>query len=257
MPLQVAVLAAVLLGLAAGSFAGVLVHRVPGGDSIGGRSRCDACSRVLGARDLVPVVSWLASRGRCRTCGASVTARWTLLELGSAGLVAASVLVLGSTPRAAFAGAFLVVLLALTVIDLDHHRLPNAIVYPAAVVALAAIAVLDAAGPEISLVGGLIGACAFGGTLLVIALASRGGMGFGDVKLAGLIGLVVGSIDLASVFVAAGAAILFGGVAAIVALLRGADRRTALPFGPMLAAGALVALFWGPALADLYLGLLR
>lgn len=257
MSIDAAVVFGVLLGLSAGSFVGVLVDRVPDGASIGGRSRCDACGRQLSARDLVPVASWLLSRRRCRTCRAPVTWRWTAIEIGSAALAVASVLAFGSTFRAVFVGAFLILLLGLTIIDLDHRRLPNAIVYPASIAAAVLVGVADLVGAELSLGTGLLGGLAFGGGLLVVAVASRGGMGFGDVKLAGLIGLVVGSIDLGSVIVAAGAAISIGGIAAIVALLGGADRKTALPFGPMLAAGALVGILWGPVLADLYLGLFR
>lgn len=152
---------------------------------------------------------------------------------------------------------FLGVLLALTAIDLEHRRLPNAIVYPSVVVAGALIAGADLAGGSPSLGNAVIGALAFGGVLLLVAILSRGGMGLGDVKLAALIGLVVGAVDLASVGVAAGVAILLGGVAAFVALLRGAERRTALPFGPMLAGGALTAVLAGPRIASAYLGLFR
>lgn len=257
MPLPALVAVAALFGSFWGSFAGVLVARVPtGGDAVRGRSRCDACGGVLGWRDLVPIVSWLALRGRCRHCGASVSSRWTWIEVATAASFALIAAVVADPWRLALLAPFAAILLALTLIDLEHRRLPNAIVYPSVIVAAIYILIARALGGGLDPAGAAVGLVLYGGTLLLIALVSRGGMGVGDVKLAGLIGLVVGAVDLPSVGVAAGAAFLFGGVAGIVALLRGADRRSALPFGPMLAAGALVAVLVGPSLADAYLGLL-
>lgn len=165
--------------------------------------------------------------------------------------------VAGDAIVAALLGMFLGLLVGLSLIDLEHRRIPNAIVYPAASVAALGIAVSALLGGPLDILGAIVGAVAFGGGLFVIALVSRGGMGMGDVKLGGLIGLVLGAVDLRSVGVAAAAAVLFGGVAGLIALLRGADRKSALPFGPMLAAGAFVASIAGPELADAYLGLFR
>jgi leader peptidase (prepilin peptidase)/N-methyltransferase len=255
---------AAVLGLVFGSFVGVLVARVPAGeDVVRGRSRCDACGRTLGFPDLVPVLSWVVLRGRCRTCGAAVTPLWTVLELASAGLFALATLAAPDVGSAVILAPFLGVLLALTVIDLRTLRLPDAIVFPTAGVAAVAIAVADLLGGEPSIVGGLIGAIAFGGGMWTVyglanlAYRRRGqrAMGFGDVKLAALIGLVVGSFDLGSVAVSAGATILIGGAVGVVALARGAVRGTALPYGPMLAAGAVVAVAAGPRIFDAYMGL--
>ncbi|MFM7718624.1 MAG: prepilin peptidase [Actinomycetota bacterium] len=247
---------AACFGLLWGSFVGVLVDRIPrGADVVRGRSRCDACDATLGAVDLVPVISWLALRGRCRHCGAKVPARWTLIEGATALLFVLAEVAAPDTWSAIGLAPFLGVLLALTLIDVATRRLPNAIVYPTAVVAAVWVVLGVPVGSALDVGGAAIGALAFGGSLLLVTIASRGGMGLGDVKLAGVIGLVVGALDLPSVGVAAGAAIAFGGVAAIVALLRGADRRSALPFGPMLAAGALVAVAAGPRIADAYIGL--
>lgn len=158
---------------------------------------------------------------------------------------------------AGLAGTFMALLVCLAAIDLGHRRIPNAITYPAVVIAGAVVVVARVAGSGLDPTAGAIGAIAFGGSLALVAIVSRGGMGFGDVKLAALIGLVVGAIDLGSVAVAAGVAILLGGVTALVALLRGGDRRSALPFGPMLAAGGIAAVLVGPRLLDAYLGLYR
>lgn len=247
---------AAMFGAAWGSFVGVLVDRVPGRRGIGGRSHCDACGRTLGAADLVPILSWGIARGRCRTCGARITPLWTLVEVGCALLAVLAVLAFEPW-TAVLVGASSGLLLGLTIIDVRHRRLPNAIVYGAATASAVYVVVAAAFGAPLEPFDAAVGAVAFGGGLLVVEIASRGGMGMGDVKLASTIGLVVGAIDLPSVAVAAGSAILLGGVAAIVALARGAGRRSALPFGPMLAAGALVGMFLGRPLAAAYVGFLR
>lgn len=179
------------------------------------------------------------------------------MEIGSGALFAVAALVADDLWQFAVLAPFTGVLLTLSVIDLEHRRLPNRIVYPSAATAAAWIAIADIRSGSLSVVDAAIGAAAFGGGLLLVAILSRGGMGLGDVKFAGLIGLVVGAVDLRSVAVAAGAAIIFGGLSAVVALLRGAGRRSALPFGPMLSAGALVAVVAGPQVARAYMGLLR
>lgn len=249
---------AAVFGLAWGSFVGVLASRGATEESIArGRSRCDACGATIAVRDLVPIVSWIVLRGRCRTCGARIPAWMPAVEVATAALFVVAAAFASDPWSAALVAPFLGVLLALTAIDLEHRRLPNRIVYPTSLACAAWIVVARAAGGALDPVGAGIGAVAFGGGLLAVTLASRGGMGLGDVKLAALIGLVVGAVDLPSVAVAAGAAVLLGGGVAVVALLRGAGRRTAIPFGPMLAAGALVALVAGPRIADAYLRLLR
>src|SRR5262249_46637066 len=151
--------------------------------------------------------------------------------------------------------AFLATLLAVSEIDIRHRIIPNRIVYPATAVAAAAILAIDLAGGELGFPRGLIGLAAYGGVLLVIALLSPRGRGMGDVKLAALIGLVVGSVALSRIAVAAGTAILLGGVGAIVVLALGGSRKSALPFGPYLAIGAAVALFAGAGIARGYLRL--
>ena len=252
-----ALVAAALIGLAVGSFGGVIAARVPsGGDPLRGRSRCDACGRTLGVADLIPVLSWVALGGRCRTCRSRISARWTLLEIATSVLFVVATLVAGDGWEAIMLAPFLAVLLVLSLIDLEHHRLPNAIVYPSAVAATTWI-VVAASADALDPIGAAVGAAAYGGGLLAVSIASRGGMGFGDVKLGALIGGIIGSIDLASVAVASGSAVLLGGVAGVIALARGAGRSDMMPFGPMMSAGAAVAVIHGPELADAYLRLLR
>ncbi|MFM7718990.1 MAG: prepilin peptidase, partial [Actinomycetota bacterium] len=211
-----------VLGLAWGSFVGVLASRGASEEPIArGRSRCDACGATIAARDLVPIVSWLLLRGRCRACGSRIPATLPAFEVATAGLFAVAATVAPDGWAAALVAPFLGILLGLTAIDLEHRRLPNRIVYPTSLACAAWIVVARAAGGALDPVGAGIGAVAFGGGLLAVTLASRGGMGLGDVKLAALIGLVVGAVDLPSVAVAAGAAVLLGGAVAAVALLRG------------------------------------
>lgn len=248
---------AVPLGLIFGSFLTVLVHRVPRGESIvRPRSRCPACGTQLRGVDNIPLVSWLALRGRCHACKARIPAIYPLTEVGTAALFAAVALRFDDVWVAVMLAPFLGTLLALAVIDARTRKIPNRIVYPALVIAPPYLVVARLAGGDVDLVDAGIGLLAYGGGLLVIALIAPKGMGMGDVKLAALIGLVLGSLGLQYVAVAAGLGILFGGVGALVALLGGAARKQAIPFGPFLVAGAVVAAFAAPGIADAYLDLL-
>jgi leader peptidase (prepilin peptidase)/N-methyltransferase len=247
-------LVAVPLGLAFGSFLTVVIHRVPEGESVvSPRSRCPRCGTELRNRDNIPVLSWVLLRGRCRSCGEPISAVYPLVELACGGLFAAVALLRDDVWAAALLAPFLAILVAISIIDIRHRRIPNRIVYPAIVVSAAFIAVADLAGSDLSLPDAAIGFAAYGGVLLVVALVSPRGMGMGDVKLAALIGLVCGSLGLEHVAVAAGVGIVLGGIGAIVALAAGATRKSALPFGPFLAAGAVVSVVAGEAIADAYL----
>ncbi len=243
-------------GLVFGSFLTVVVHRVPAGESVlRPRSRCPACGTPLRNVDNVPVVSWVLLRGRCHACRARISAVYPLTELATGALFVGIALRHPDWWVAALLAPFLGILLALSVIDIRTKKLPNKIVYPSLVVVAVFLVVARLAGGGIDLAGAAIGFAAYGGGLLVIAFISPGGMGMGDVKLAALIGLALGALGLRYVAVAAGLGILLGGVGAIVALLLGRARKHALPFGPFLAAGAALAAFVGPQVADLYLGL--
>jgi leader peptidase (prepilin peptidase)/N-methyltransferase len=139
------------------------------------------------------------------------------------------------------------------VIDLRHRIIPNRLVYPALLAFAAYVVIGGLAGGGLDVIRAAIGMLAYGGALLLVAFISPRGMGMGDVKLAALIGLVLGSVGLRYVTVAAAAGILLGGVAAIVALIAGASRKNAIPFGPFLAVGALVAAFLAPQISSVYL----
>lgn len=245
------------VGLVFGSFLTVLIHRVPAGESVlRPRSRCPSCGTPLRAVDNVPVVSWLALRGRCHSCRARIPAVYPLTELATGALFVAVALRYEDWWVAAMLAPFTGVLVALAVIDVRTKKLPNRILYPSIVAAAVYLVVARVFGGEVDLVDAAIGFLAYGGGLLIVALVAPRGMGMGDVKLVAFVGLVLGAVALESVAVAAGLGIAFGGVAAIVALLRGAGRKHALPFGPFLAAGAIAAVFVGPEIADLYLDLL-
>jgi leader peptidase (prepilin peptidase) / N-methyltransferase len=247
------VLIAVPYGLIVGSFVTVLVHRVPAGESIvAPRSRCPSCGTPITARDNVPVLSWLLLRGRCRACGVRIPVRYPLIEVATAALFAAAAVRYEDVWLLIAVSVFLGLLLALSLIDLEHKILPNRIVYPCLIAFPVFLIVARLAGAPVDLAHAAIGFLAYGGTMLIVAIVSPRGMGMGDVKLSALIGLVVGAIDLPSVAVAGGLAIFLGGIGAVVALGAGKGRKAAVPFGPFLAAGAALALFWGPAIADAY-----
>jgi leader peptidase (prepilin peptidase) / N-methyltransferase len=252
--LWVRIAIALPLGLAFGSFLTVAIHRVPaGGSVVRPRSRCPGCGTPITGRDNVPVFSWLLLRGRCRSCGARISPVYPLTELATAALFVAAALWFERVWVAAMMAPFLGLLAALAVIDIRHKIIPNRLVYPALAAFPVVILAAALAGGGVDVLDAVIGFLAYGGAILLVAIVSPRGMGMGDVKLAALIGLVLGAIDLPSVWVAAGSGFLLGGIAAIGALVAGKGRKSALPFGPFLAAGAAIAAFLGPEIADAYL----
>jgi leader peptidase (prepilin peptidase) / N-methyltransferase len=248
------VVPAVLFGLAIGSFLTVVVDRVPKKESIvSPRSRCPHCGAEIRTRDNIPVVSWLLLGGKCRNCRARISARYPLLEAATAASFAGVAVVYPPIYLIVMLCAFCAVMLAVGAIDLELKIIPNKITYPAFPAFALAIVVGWALGQDLDPPRALIGALLYGGAFLLIAIIAPRGLGMGDVKLTGLIGLAMGSLGLAYVGVAAGAAILLGGLGGILALIGGRGRKSAIPFGPFLTAGALVAVFWGQRIADWYL----
>jgi leader peptidase (prepilin peptidase)/N-methyltransferase len=240
---------ALLGGLVVGSFLNVVAHRLPRGESLARpRSRCPQCSTQLRAIDNVPVVSWLLLRGRCHHCGTRISPRYPLVELATAALYVAVVATQDDAVRIVLGLLLVTALVPITLIDLDRRIIPNRITGPAALAALVAIVALDVD----SLPESLIAAAAGGGFFLVAALVYPSGMGMGDVKLAGVLGLYLGRAVAPAVFIA-----LIGGVvvgAAVIARKGArAGRKTAVPFGPFLALGGLIAFFVGEDLVDAYL----
>ena len=241
------------LGLALGSFMTVVTARVPAGESVvRPRSKCPSCGTEIANRDNVPVIGWVILRGRCRNCGSRISPRYPLLELSTALLFSGAFLVYESLWVGAAIAFLLMLMPAIAAIDIEHRIIPNRLMYPALVAFPVYLTLAWLIGAPVDLARMLIGFTSFGGALFVVAFVSRG-MGMGDVKLAALIGLVLGSLGLRYVGVAAGAAIALGGVGAIVALIVGRGRKAAIPFGPYLAAGAVVSAFWGAQIAEWYL----
>jgi leader peptidase (prepilin peptidase) / N-methyltransferase len=240
--------AAAVGGLIAGSFFNVVIARLPEGESLmHPGSRCPHCGHAVRPYDNVPVLSWLWLRGRCRDCGAPISARYPLVEALTALLCVLVVVAKGADEDAWLGIALVLTLVPITFIDLDHHIIPNVIVGPSAVVAVAILALTD---PD-ALPDHLIAAAAAGGFFFVAALAYPRGMGMGDVKLAAMLGLYLGSSVAPALLAAMLSGTIVGG--AIMARKGVAEgRKTAVPFGPFLALGALVGLFAGPDIVDWY-----
>jgi leader peptidase (prepilin peptidase)/N-methyltransferase len=237
----------VVLGLLVGSFLNVVVHRLPRGESlVHPRSRCIGCGTQIAAYDNVPVLSWLVLRGRCRHCGTKVSARYPAIEALTGavfGLVAGD---LGVDADLWLELPFAAVLIAVAAIDIEHRIIPNRILAPAAVWSIAAWAAIDVEMLPEALAAGA-GAFAF---LLIAALAYPAGMGMGDVKLAGVMGLYLGLAVIPALLTA----FVAGSVVGIAILVReGAQaRKKGVPFGPFLALGGLVGLLAGDELISLY-----
>jgi leader peptidase (prepilin peptidase)/N-methyltransferase len=235
-------------GLIFGSFFNVVVSRLPAGESlVRPRSRCPQCGHAVRAYDNVPVLSWLLLRGRCRDCGATISPRYPLIELLTGALCVLVVVVKGPGEEALLGIALVLTLVPVAFIDLEHRIIPNVILLPSAVVAMAILALTDPGALPAHLIAG----AAAGGFFLLAALAYPRGMGMGDVKLAGVMGLYLGSSVAPALLAAMLSGTLVGGV--IIARKGAAEgRKTAVPFGPFLALGALVGLFAGPEIVDWY-----
>jgi len=242
---------AVPAGLIFGSFATVVAHRVPRRESfVAGRSRCPHCGSTIAAYDNIPVVSWLLLRGRCRNCREAIPARYPLTELTMAALFVATVLILGTddATELALGLTFCALLVVVTLTDLERRVIPNAVLAAGAVAAVAIAAI----GDPSSLPDRAIAAAAAGGFLLLVALVYPRGMGMGDVKLVAMLGLYLGRAVGPAILIALALGVVVG--AAIIAR-KGttAGRKTAVPFGPFLAVGGLIAYFVGDAIVDGYL----
>jgi leader peptidase (prepilin peptidase) / N-methyltransferase len=236
-------------GLALGSFLNVVAARVPLRRSVvHPGSACMSCAAPIAWYDNLPIVSYLFLRGRCRSCGETIPWKYPLVEFLTALLVGASVLAFGFSPEAAVASFFCAALVAVSVVDLERRIIPNRIVLPAAAVVLAAQTLLSPS-PEWAL-------AAFGASLFLFlaALAYPAGMGMGDVKLALLLGAMLGRTVPVAMMIGMIAAL----VPSTVLLIRhgSAARKMGIPFGPFLAFGGIVGLFAGDWILEAYLGLL-
>lgn len=249
-----------VLGLALGSFLNVCIDRLPAGRSIvKPPSECDSCHRRLAAGDLIPLLSYLWLRGRCRYCQAAIPRRVFLVELTTGAALAFLCWRYGLTAEFGITGLWAVVFIVVLFIDLEQGLILNKVVYPSMVLALLIAALLDPSWIKgwvlvpiaSAAVGGAMGLMMF----WVIAVVSGGGMGWGDVKLAALIGLVCG-FPLVLMALILGA--VLGGLVALVLLLAGKRRWSSgqtIPFGPSLAVATMATIVWGGGVADWYLNL--
>jgi leader peptidase (prepilin peptidase)/N-methyltransferase len=241
-------LALLLLGLALGSFLNVVAARVPLGRSIvRPASACMSCGAHIEWYDNVPLLSYALLRGRCRSCGARISPRYPVVELVTALLVVGCVWKFGLSADAAVAALFCATLVVVSVIDVEHRIVPNRLILPATVVVLVAQTALH---PSVEWLLAAFGAATF---LFVAMLAYPNGMGMGDVKLALLLGAMLGHTVPVALLIGVLAALV---PAAVLLVRHGSSaRKVGIPFAPFLALGGVVALFAGEALLDAYLAL--
>ena len=259
----------IAFGLLFGSFANVVIWRVPRGESIvSPGSHCPACGHAVRWYDNIPIVSWLVLRGRCRDCGEPIVVRYVLVEAASGLLFALAIWAFGVTIAAVVAAALFWLLLVLSAIDLDHMRLPNPLVAALALVGLIGVVASElfdiTAAPLVgvatsglfssplaaAVAGVALGAGVSGGVAALYGvLRHKHGLGMGDVKLLGALGIFLGPYVVVALFLGS----LFGAIAGIVALRRGGGAGTRIPFGPWLAAGGAVTAIVGPELVGWYL----
>lgn len=285
-------LAVGLFGLLIGSFLNVVVYRVPNGLSIvSPPSACPGCGAEIRAGDNVPVLSWVLLRGKCRECREPISARYPLVELGTgiafalvtvwlvvstsstngSGSTSADVVSTSSTSAAGSTGGVIAgvlmlvaylylaaISIALALIDIDTHRLPNTIVLPSYVVAAVLLAASGLLRQDFdALLWAAIGCVALWMAYFAMAFIYPAGMGFGDVKLAGLLGMYLGFLGLGPLLIGAFAAFLLGGLFALgLVITKRASRKSGIPFGPWMLLGAWVGILWGDALWQGYLGLI-
>jgi leader peptidase (prepilin peptidase)/N-methyltransferase len=248
--MPVALLPAAAFGLIIGSFLNVVAYRLPRGESLAHPgSHCPSCDAPVRAYDNIPLLSWLLLRGRCRACSAPIARRYPTVEAVTAALFAAVAVVHAHDTTMLVLGIVLVAFLVpIALIDADHRLIPNKLTLPAAVLGIVLGTALDPGGEVERLVAGL----AAGALLAVPSLLHPKGMGMGDAKLVAVLGLYLGVAIVPAFFVAfaVGTAVGLG-----IMLRKGlsAGRKTAVPFGPFLALGAVVGVLAGDDLVQLYL----
>lgn len=248
-----------LVGLVVGSFLTAVIHRVPSGVPVlRPGPHCPRCASPIRARHAVPVLGWLALRGRCADCGGPIGARYLVVELVTAALFLLSAWLLWTRGQLPLLPAVLYLVgagIALSLIDVDVHRLPNAIVLPGyPVLAALLLGATAVSGDWAALLRAGVGAAILLGFYLIITLIHPAGMGWGDVKLSGLLGAVLGYVGWTALLVGAVAGFASGAVVAAAAMAIGrAGRRTALPFGPFMFLGTAFGVTLGDWLGTWYL----
>ena len=258
MPLTALPYVCFVLGAIVGSFLNVVIWRVPRGESVvHPPSACPACGQPIRPRDNIPVVGWLLLHGKCRDCQEPISARYPLVEAGTGLLFAAFALEFGWDPVLPAYLYLAAIGVALALIDLDVKRLPDVLTLPSYVVGAVLLGIAAVAGDDLhALVRALLGAAAMFAIYFALCFAYPAGMGFGDVKLSGVLGLYTGWLG----WDVWGAGLLLGfflgGLFGIgLVLLKRGGRKTAVPFGPFMLLGALIAVFFGAGLVEGYLNL--
>ena len=237
-----------VFGAILGSFLNVVVYRLPRHESLlGPASHCPACGVPVKPYDNIPILSYLLLRGHCRSCGTPISPRYPFVEALTGLLCAGAVLAHDSAVSIALSLALILIVVPAALIDLEYRIIPNSLTALGALAAIAIGLALDPGGEPQRLIAG----AAAGGFLLLAALAYPGGMGMGDVKLAGVIGLLLGSAVAPAIFIALLTGALLGGA---ILVRRGVQegRKTKVPFGPFLAFGGVTATFLGPDIVHLY-----
>ncbi len=242
-----------VFGLVIGSFLNVVVYRVPLRMSlVAPGSSCPMCGTPIAPQDNIPVVSFVLLRGRCRRCGERISPEYPIVEAVTAGLFALAAVRAESIGEAALVAPFLGLMLAVALIDARHRLIPNRLMYPSLVLFAAGVLAAWAAGVDVNPARAGLGLLAMSGPLLLIALVMPHGMGMGDVKLAAVMGLVLGALGWNHVLVGAALGVLMGGLGSVVALLTGRSRKDTIPFGPFLAAGAVLSALFADPIATWY-----
>jgi len=248
-----------LFGLVMGSFLNVCIDRLPRNESVvNPPSHCEACQHRLGLKDLIPVFSYLRLRGRCRYCQAAVSRKLLWVELAAGLIFAFLYWHFRLSPELGIMAFYACLFIVVFVIDLEHELILNKVVYPAMIVALLLALVPQPWLTRWIVVNGVANAALGGGVgfamFLVIAIVSRGGMGWGDVKLVALIGLAVGfPLVLFSIILGA----ILGSVVALALMIAKKRKfKETLPFGPFLALAAMITLLWGSDVLSWYMGLM-
>jgi len=253
------ILAFAILGLAVGSFLNVCIDRLPQDESLlHPPSHCQACQHRLSSKDLIPLFSYLWLRGRCRYCHTSIPKRLPWVELATALIFAFLYRYCGLTAKLGIMAFYTCLLLIIFVVDWEQGLILNKVIYPGMVVALLFALFLSqpwfGQWPTTQIANAAMGGAIGFVLLLLIAIISRGGMGWGDVKLAALIGLVTG---FPLVFAALIIGAIMGGVVAVFLLIaKRKGRKEAIPFGPFLSLATWITLLWGSSILSWYLGIM-
>ncbi len=255
-----------LFGLIVGSFCNVCIHRIPREESIvTPGSRCPDCRTPIKPVDNIPLLSFLLLRGQCRSCGHRISWQYPVVELLTGSLFALTLFRFGLTWHTGIVLTFVAALVIVTFIDLEHQIVPDVITLPGITIGLAwsaGTALLSTRGQPVTVgfsppapLEALLGTLLGGGILYLVAVLSRGGMGGGDIKLTAMVGALLGWREvLLTIFLGT----LTGSVVALLLLASGRKgRKDPMPFGPFLALGAVLALFWGEELIAWYLRLFR